>query len=404
MDRLRRGDDTVAHRHNGSALRQIRTLFSSGTAGGLTDAQLLERFTARRAETAGAGAAAEAAFASLVDRHGAMVWGICRRITGDNHEAEDAFQATFLILARQAASLWVDDSLGRWLRRVARRVAVRARAEALRRRPPPGLARSGTAIDLGREAELEDLRTAVADVLGRLPEKYRAPVELCHLKGLKHDEAARLLGWPVGTVKSRLDRAKHRLREMLTRRGLAPAAASAASGETLAAVPAALVRRTVQAAVYASGGAGELPAAVLMLVRIATRAAIASRLKVAASVLWAGGRLGASAFALQGGGRGGARAVTFSVEGGASARGRVGRPRLGVGAPHGAARFAVQVPPTSIPVVTAAGPPRPRLPSMGVGAADAPLNPPVTSHEEIPRPEEDLGAAILKELRNTPHE
>ena len=96
-------------------------------------------------------------------------------------------------------------------RRVARR------AEALRRRPSPGLARVGTVPDPGRGAELEDLRAAVTEELGRLPQKYRAPVELCHLQGLKHDEAARRLGLPVGTVKSRLDRARRRLRDARAR-------------------------------------------------------------------------------------------------------------------------------------------------------------------------------------------
>src|SRR3954453_23485580 len=100
-----------------SALRQLQTLFAAGTATGLTDGQLLERFAARRAESAEAATAAEAAFAALVDRHGPMVWSVCRRVLGDAHEAEDAFQATFLLLARKASSVSVrpGDSLGRWL-------------------------------------------------------------------------------------------------------------------------------------------------------------------------------------------------------------------------------------------------------------------------------------------------
>ena len=116
-------------------MRQIRALFAGGTATGLSDGELLERYAARRAESAEAATAAEMAFEALVDRHGAMVWGVCRRVLGDAHAAEDAFQATFLILVRKAGSVRVDGSLGRWLYGVARRVALRARSEGERRGP-----------------------------------------------------------------------------------------------------------------------------------------------------------------------------------------------------------------------------------------------------------------------------
>jgi HlyD family secretion protein len=378
----------LAYRHSGSALKQIRTLFSSGMAGGLTDAQLLERFTARRAETAGAVAAAEAAFAALVDRHGAMVWGVCRRITGDCHEAEDAFQATFLILARQAGSLWVDDSLGRWLRRIAHRVAVRARAEALRRRPPPALARSGTAFDPWHTAELEDLRAAVADEVGRLPQKYRAPVELCHLQGLKHDEAARLLGLPVGTVKSRLDRARRRLREMLTRRGLAPATAAAAlSGEIRAAVPAALVRQTIQAAVHAARGGGELPASIVTLAGVATRAAIFGKLQVAAATFVL--TLGGVVFAFRG---------TEARRGPSPASASEQPPTAGPPT-RAPARGPEVASATSLP---GGGTPSPSLAPSNDRRLAVNSTPLATSHQEAEGPEKDLGAAILKELRGNP--
>src|SRR4051812_34185704 len=109
------------------ALRDIRTLFGEGTAGALTDGQLLERFASRD------GASAEAAFTILLERHGPMVWGVCRRLLADRHAAADAFQATFLVLVRRAKAVRVDDSLGRWLYGVSRRVAARARANSLRR-------------------------------------------------------------------------------------------------------------------------------------------------------------------------------------------------------------------------------------------------------------------------------
>src|SRR4051812_4349726 len=108
-------------------VREIRTLFDSGTAAGLDDAQLLERYAASRAEASEATHAAEAAFAALVARHGPMVLGVCRRALSDPDDVEDAFQATFLVLVRRAESVRVGDSLGRWLHGVARRVAARAR-------------------------------------------------------------------------------------------------------------------------------------------------------------------------------------------------------------------------------------------------------------------------------------
>ena len=116
------------------AWRELSTLFSSGTAAGLTDDELLERFIARRAEEREAAVAAEAAFAALVQRHGPMVLGVCRRTLSDPHDAEDAFQATFLVLARRAAPVRPGGNLGRWLYGVARKIAARAQA---RLGPPP---------------------------------------------------------------------------------------------------------------------------------------------------------------------------------------------------------------------------------------------------------------------------
>jgi RNA polymerase sigma factor (sigma-70 family) len=246
-------------------LRTLRALFASGTATGLTDDELLERYTARRAESAEAATAAEAAFAALVDRHGPMVWGVCRRVLGDGHEAEDAFQATFLVLVRRAGSVRVDGSLGRWLYGVAQRVALRARSDAARRASGIGRVAPVSSDDPVRDAELRDLRRAVAEELGQLPAKYRGPVELCDLQGMTYDEAARQLSWPVAAVKSRLARGRVRLRERLGRRALAPgavgsAAAAALGGEARAAVPPELVRSTVLAA--APGGAAAWPSAV----------------------------------------------------------------------------------------------------------------------------------------------
>jgi RNA polymerase sigma factor (sigma-70 family) len=235
----------------GSALRQLRSLFASGTTTGLTDSELLERYTAKRAESAEAASAAEMAFAALVDRHGAMVWGVCHRMLGDAHEAEDAFQATFLVLVRKAGSVRVDGSLGRWLYGVAHRVARRARFAAERRGSGIGRGPANSSDDPAREVETRDLCSAVSEELDRLPAKYRCPVELCQLQGMTYDQAARQLDWPVATVKSRLTKGRLRLRARLARRGLAPAAVAAATAlnaQAQAAVPQQLVQSTVQAA------------------------------------------------------------------------------------------------------------------------------------------------------------
>ena len=262
----------MANGQPASALRQLRALFSAGTAIGLTDRELLERFRTRRVGSAEGTTAAETAFTALVDRHGAMVWGVCHRVLGDVHEAEDAFQATFLILVRKAGSVRVDGSLGRWIYGVAHRVALWARARAGRReccmvRPP-----SSTPADPAREVELKDLQKVLNDEMDRLPAKYRCPIELCHIQGLTYDQAARQLNWPVATVKSRLTKGRLRMRERLARRGLAPTAVGATialSGEARSAVPQELIHGTVQ--VMSSGTAGVVPTAVIDLVEGALR-------------------------------------------------------------------------------------------------------------------------------------
>ena len=164
-------------------LRDIGTLFSNGVLGGLTDRQLLERFVNRNDSSA------EDAFTILLERHGPMVWGVCRRLLPDRDAAADAFQATFLVLVRRARAVRVDDSLGPWLYGVSRRVAARARATSLRRRAREtgGVeAVAGPAPDPGRAERLAILD----EEIGRLPERQRAAVVLCDLEGLPHEEAA----------------------------------------------------------------------------------------------------------------------------------------------------------------------------------------------------------------------
>ena len=239
------------------------TLFAAGTATGLTDSELLERYATKRAFSAEAAVAAETAFEALVDRHGPMVWGICQRVLGDAHEAEDAFQATFLILVRKAGTVRVDGSLGRWLYGVALRVARRARSQALRR--GSGIARSpiSSSDDPVGEMELRDLRRTVGEELDRLPAKYRCPLELCHLQGMTYVQAARQLNVPTATVKSRLVKGRLRLRQRLARRGVAPGAigvTAALTRKARAAFPRELAHSTVRSATSCATGA--LPAAV----------------------------------------------------------------------------------------------------------------------------------------------
>ena len=198
--------------------RHLGRLFGAGSAVGLTDGELLERFAHRRDE------AAEAAFETLLARHGAMVLTVCRQVLGDPHAAEDAFQATFLVVVRRAGSLRVREpgSLGPWLYGVAYRIALKARQGAARRRARehrvavPDVDRSSAAIEHG------ELQALLHDEVNRLPAKYRAPVVLCYFEGRTHDEAAAVLQWPVGTVRGRLARARGLLRARLDRRGLAP--------------------------------------------------------------------------------------------------------------------------------------------------------------------------------------
>ena len=255
----------MGKRQSGHALRSLRSLFTAGTATGLTDRELLERYRAKRAETAEAATAAELASAALVDRHGAMVWGVCHYVLGDAHEAEDAFQATFLVLVRKARSVRVDGSLGRWLYGVAHRVALRARSGAERRWSGPGQVPPQSSHDPADIVELRDLRNAVADELDRLPARYRCPLELCHLQGMTYDQASQQLNWPVATVKSRLSRGRLRLRQRLAQRGFAPGAvavgvATALIGEARATVPAKLVQSAARAATACA--TGSFPAAV----------------------------------------------------------------------------------------------------------------------------------------------
>jgi RNA polymerase sigma factor (sigma-70 family) len=229
-------------------MQELGALFNAGTISGLTDRQLLELFRSRRDE------AAELAFAALMERHGPMVLRVCRGILNDPSDADDAFQATFLVLVQQKAGpLWVRDSLGPWLYGVACRIATRARADRSRRqRHECRAAESGRETETGdiwEECAWGDLNRLMHAEVNRLSANHRAAIVLCYLEGQTHEQAAQNLGWPVGTVRSRLARARDRLRDRLERRGVAPWDGFAAQqlSEPLPSVSRELFNATIQA-------------------------------------------------------------------------------------------------------------------------------------------------------------
>ena len=260
--------------------RQLEALWTSGTLTGMGDAQLLNRFAGVR------DAAAEAAFRELVQRHGPMVMGVCRQILRRPHDADDAFQATFLVLVRKAGSIRVKESLAPWLYAVAYRTAQRARAIASRYRSAPVENVEDPMGQPASDACLFDLRPLLHEELNRLPGKYRDPIVLCHLEGKTHEEAARLLHWPVGTVSGRLSRARELLRSRLKRRGMevSPAVLSAnwlAGTPTSVALP--LIESTVGAAIGFAAPA--VSTSVLSLTQGVLKAMLLNKIKTTALIV-----------------------------------------------------------------------------------------------------------------------
>jgi RNA polymerase sigma factor (sigma-70 family) len=254
---------------------------------GRTDRQLLTDFAAGKDEEA---------FAELVRRHGPMVLGVCRQMLRHEQDAEDAFQATFLVLARKAGAVRTPEALSGWLYSVATRLAARNRAQAGRRRTREAPLVDTPADEREGEPPGGELWPLLCEEVGHLPERYRIPFVLCYLEGKTNEEAARQLNCPPGTVFSRLARARQRLRQRLGRRGLVvssgllAATLSALPQDAFAAVPAQLLRQTVRGAVSfsagraASGSGASDRAAKLAAAQVALWGASATKAIIAASL------------------------------------------------------------------------------------------------------------------------
>jgi RNA polymerase sigma factor (sigma-70 family) len=212
-----------------------------------TDSQLLKRFASQQDE---------AAFAALMKRHGPMVWAVCRRVLQNAPDADDAFQATFLILVRKAGVITRPELLGNWLYGVAYRVAVKARAKAARRREHERRAPAMALVDPMADVTEREWCAVLDAELSHLPDKYRAPLVLCYLEGKTNVQAARMLGWPSGSMSGRLARARDLLRKRLVRRGLALSAGMfsllLSKNTAVAAVPPSLLDGTVRSAMLLS--------------------------------------------------------------------------------------------------------------------------------------------------------
>jgi RNA polymerase sigma factor (sigma-70 family) len=298
----------ATRRVNGMIGHFRRAVFLRDGAG-LTDGQLLECYVARRDEDA---------LEALVRRHGPMVLGVCRRVLGHHHDAEDAFQATFLVLVRKASTVRPREQVGNWLYGVACQTARKARAAAARRR-----ARERQVPDMP-ESEAppdpaNDLPALLDQELSGLPDRYRVPIVMCDLEGKTRKEAALQLGWPEGTVHGRLARGRALLARRLAARGVVVAggslAAALAPGLTSAAMPATLVTSTIQTAtLFAAGQAAAGVASVnaAALAEGVIKAMLVTKLKIATAVVVVLGVVGlgdgfgpySAALAADGGGAG----------------------------------------------------------------------------------------------------
>jgi RNA polymerase sigma factor (sigma-70 family) len=262
-------------------IQHLRGLLGAPGGAGVTDGELLERFASRRDE---------AAFAELLRRHGAMVLSVCRSLLRQTQDAEDAFQATFLVLVRRAGFLKKSACLGNWLYGVACRTAWSARRSSARRQARERRLAMMQTNESGEAATTPELQAVLCEEVERLPDKYRAPLVLCYFHGKTNEEAARRLGCPKGTVLSRLARARDKLRSRLVKRGVTLPAAGLTTVLTnhvvTAAPPAALLASTIKAAsLVATANAGAAGLAVTALTEGVLQAMFREKLRNAVIVV-----------------------------------------------------------------------------------------------------------------------
>jgi RNA polymerase sigma factor (sigma-70 family) len=277
----------VAHQPLNGVFQRIRALAAVRADRQSGDMELLRRFV----ETAD-----EAAFTVLVERHGPMVLGLCRRLLRQGHDAEDACQAAFLVLARRAGSLRKRESLASWLHGVAYRICVNLkRQQARRQRRERTATRPEASEGDAGDITWRELRTVLDEELQRLPQRYRAPLVLCYLEGKTRDEAAQELGAKPATLHGLLERGRKLLRQRLERRSVTLSAAlfaTALPGAAEAVLPASLTVASASAAVaLARGHEGIIAAHILNLVKEASTAMLVTKLKIGAAIVVAAGML-----------------------------------------------------------------------------------------------------------------
>jgi RNA polymerase sigma factor (sigma-70 family) len=282
----------MAQTQLGVVVRHLHRLFGTSALDEPTDHQLLDRFAAHRDE---------AAFEELLRRHGPLVLGVCRRLLPESHDADDVFQATFLVFVHKASSVRQGTSLGSWLYGVAYRLALKARAAAARRRVHERRRADMRQTSVTGEPAWDEVRPLLDEELARLPDRLRAPLVLCYLQGKTNAEAARELGRPPGSMSKLLARGRDLLRHRLARRGVALSSAALALLVTQnagAAVPAALGRATLMAGLAAASGMGVIglvSARVVGLVQGGLRDMFLTNCKLVLALVLALGALGTGA-------------------------------------------------------------------------------------------------------------
>jgi RNA polymerase sigma factor (sigma-70 family) len=272
-------------------IRHLRRIILPKGESGLTDGELLGRVIAD---------GDEAAVTALLRRHGPMVWGVCRRMLRNHHDAEDAFQATFLVLVRKAGSVRQKEMVGNWLYGVAHQTARKVRAATAKRRRRERQVMALPEVQVPEQDSSHELEPFLDQELSRLPDKYRASIVLCDLEGKTRKEAARQLGLPEGTLAGRLTRGRAMLAKRLARYGLSMSGGSLAAvlsqKAATACVPALMMTSTIKAVTRVAAGqavtAGVVSARIAALTEGVLKAMVISKLKTIAGTLLVAGLIG----------------------------------------------------------------------------------------------------------------